>query len=235
MLEVIQIDVYHGDLQALWAVSLKVHEGELVSLIGANCAGKSTIVETISGLITPAVGSVIFNDLRLDKEPTHKIVRLGISLVPEERGVFPGMSVLENLELGAYTRESRNLRNETFKFVYELFPILKSRRKQAAGTLSGGEQQMLVVGRAMMSKPKLLMLDEPSMGLAPLIVKAIFGVIQQINKSGVSIFLVEQNVRAALELANRAYIIENGRVTGYGDTKGLLDDENIKAAYLGTE
>ena len=235
MHEVNHIDAYHGDLQALWAVSLKIYEGELVSLIGANCAGKSTIIETISGLLTPAAGRVIFNGVRLDKEPTHNIVKLGICLVPEERGIFPGMSVLENLELGAFTPKSRNLRNETFKFVYELFPILKSRKKQGAGTLSGGEQQMLAIGRALMSKPKLLMLDEPAMGLAPLIVKAIFGVIQQINKSGVSIFLVEQNVRAALGLANRAYIIENGRITGQGDAKRLLDDENIKAAYLGTE
>jgi branched-chain amino acid transport system ATP-binding protein len=235
MLEVNHIDVYHGDLQALWAVSLKVYEGELVSLIGANCAGKSTITETISGLLTPAAGRVIFNGVRLDKETTHIIVKLGICLVPEERGIFPDMSVLENLELGAFSPKSRNLRNETIKFVYELFPILKSRRKQGAGTLSGGEQQMLAIGRALMSKPKLLMLDEPSIGLAPLIVKAIFGVIQQINKSGVSIFLVEQNVRAALGLSKRAYIIENGRITRHGDAQSLLDDESIKAAYLGTE
>ena len=234
MLEVKNIDVYHGDLQALWDVSLEVREGELVALIGANGAGKTSIVETISGLLTPAAGSVIYNGMRLEKEPTHNIVKLGVCLTPEERGVFPGMTVLENLELGAFTPKSRSLRNETLKFVYELFPILKSRRKQAAGTLSGGEQQMLIIGRALMSTPKLLMHDEPSCGLAPLIVMAIFEVIQQINRSGVSILLVEQNVRAALGLANRAYIVENGRIAGHGDAKSLLDDENVKDAYLGT-
>ena len=234
MLEVNSIDVYYGDFQALWAVSLKVYEGELVSLIGANCAGKSTIVETISGLLIPAAGSVIFNGVRLDKEPTHNIVKLGISLSPQERGIFPAMSILENLEVGAFTPNSRNLRNDSFKLVYELFPLLKSRRKQAAGTLSGGEQQMLAIGRALMSKPKLLMLDEPSMGLAPLIVTAIFEVIQQINESGVSVLLVEQNVPAALGLASRAYIVENGRIGGQGDAKSLLDDEKVKDAYLGT-
>ena len=234
MLEVNNIDVYHGDLQALWNVSLKVGEGELVSLIGANGAGKTTAVETISGLLTPAAGTVIFNGVRLDKEPTHKVVELGVCLIPEEKGIFPGMSVLENLELGAFTPESRKVRNETFKSVYELFPVLEERRRQAAGTLSGGEQQMLAIGRALMGKPKLLMCDEPSLGLAPLIVKSIFGVIRQINESGVSILLVEQNVRAALGLAKRAYIIESGSVAGHGDTKGLLDDEKVRDAYLGT-
>ena len=234
MLEVNNIDVYHGDLQALWDVSLKVEEGELVSLIGANGAGKTTAVETVSALLTPASGTVIFNGVRLDKEPTHKGVELGVCLIPEEKGIFPGMSVLENLELGAFTSESRKARGETFKAVYRLFPVLEERKKQVAGTLSGGEQQMLAIGRALMAKPKLLMCDEPSLGLAPLIVKSIFEVIKQINKSGVSILLVEQNVRAALGLAKRAYIIENGRVAGHGDAKSLLDDEKVRDAYLGT-
>ncbi len=234
MLEVNNIDVYHGDLQALWDVSLKVEEGELVSLIGANGAGKTTAVETISALLTPASGTVIFNGVRLDKEPTHKVVELGVCLIPEEKGIFPGMSVLENLELGAFTSESRKARGETFEAVYGLFPVLEERKKQVAGTLSGGEQQMLAIGRALMAKPKLLMCDEPSLGLAPLIVKSIFEVIKQINKSGVSILLVEQNVRAALGLAKRAYIIENGRVSGHGDAKSLLDDEKVRDAYLGT-
>ncbi len=234
MLEVNNIDVYHGDLQALWDVSLKVEEGELVSLIGANGAGKTTAVETISGLHTPASGTVIFNGVRLDKEPTHKVVELGVCLIPEEKGIFPGMSVLENLELGAFTSESRKARGETFEAVYRLFPVLEERKKQVAGTLSGGEQQMLAIGRALMAKPKLLMCDEPSLGLAPLIVKSIFEVIKQINKSGVGILLVEQNVRAALGLAQRAYIIENGRVSGHGDAKSLLDDEKVRDAYLGT-
>lgn len=234
MLEVNNIDVYHGDIQALWNVSLRVDEEELVSLIGANGAGKSTIVETISGLHTPASGTVVFNGVRLDREPSHKVVELGLCLIPEEKGIFPGMSVLENLELGAFNAESRKVRGQTFQSVYELFPVLKSRRKQAAGTLSGGEQQMLAIGRALMGKPKLLMCDEPSLGLAPLIVKSIFEVIKQIKKSGVSFLLVEQNVRAALELAKRAYIIENGRVAGHGEATSLLDDEKVIGAYLGT-
>ena len=234
MLEVNNIDVYHGDIQALWNVSLRVDEEELVSLIGANGAGKSTIVETISGLHTPASGKVVFNGVRLDKEPAHKVVALGVCLIPEERGIFPGMSVMENLELGAFTPQSRRARQETFEFVYRLFPVLEARKKQAAGTLSGGEQQMLAIGRALMGKPKLLMCDEPSLGLAPIVVKSIFEVIKQIKTSGVSLLLVEQNVRAALGLAKRAYIIENGRVAGHGEARSLLDDERVKGAYLGT-
>ena len=234
MLEVENIDVFHGDLQALWDVSLEVTDGEMVSLIGANGAGKTTIVESISGLLTPATGNIRFNGVRLDKEPAHRVVEQGVCLIPEEKGIFPGMSVLENLELGAFTPVSRKIRNDTFGFVYDLFPVLKSRRRQAAGTLSGGEQQMLAIGRALMGQPKLLMCDEPSLGLAPLIVKNIFQVIEQINASGVSVLLVEQNVRAALGLAQRAYVIENGRVTTHGEARSLLDDERINNAYLGT-
>ena len=233
MLEVENIDVFHGHLQAIWGVSIQVGDGDLVSLVGANGAGKSTIVETISGLNTLTAGRIIFNGVRLDRSPAHRVVSLGVSLIPEERGLFPGMSVLENLELGAFRPETRKTRNETFPFVYELFPILKSRSAQKAGTLSGGEQQMLAVGRALMAKPKLLMCDEPSLGLAPLVVKNIFEVIRQINESGVGILLVEQNVRAALNLAKRAYIIENGRVTGEDEAKRLLDDEKVREAYLG--
>jgi branched-chain amino acid transport system ATP-binding protein len=233
MLEVEKIDVFHGKLQALWGVSLEVGDGDLVSLIGANGAGKSTIVETISSLLAPASGRVKFNGLRLDREPAHRVVALGVCLIPEERGVFPGMSVMENLELGAFTPQSRKMRHETFEFVYELFPVLNARKKQAAGTLSGGEQQMLAIGRGLMGKPKLLMCDEPSLGLAPLVVKDIFKVIKQINASGVSILLVEQNVRAALGLAQRAYIIENGRVAAHGEARNLLADEKVKEAYLG--
>ena len=233
MLEVEKIDVFHGHLQAIWGVSIQVGDGDLVSLVGANGAGKSTIVETISGLNTLAAGRITFNGVRLDQSPAHRVVSLGVSLIPEERGLFPGMSVLENLELGAFRPETRKIRNETFPFVYELFPILKSRSAQKAGTLSGGEQQMLAVGRALMAKPKLLMCDEPSLGLAPLVVKNIFEVIRQINESGVGILLVEQNVRAALNLAKRAYIIENGRVTKEDEAKRLLDDEKVREAYLG--
>ena len=234
MLQVNNLDVFHGNIQALWDVSLEVGDGELVSLIGANGAGKSTIVECISSLLVPAAGKITFNDVRIDKEPTHKVVELGICLIPEDKGIFPGMSVFENLELGAFTPQSRSVRNETFKFVFDMFPVLDERKKQLAGTLSGGEQQMLAIGRALMSKPKLLMCDEPSLGLAPIVVKSIFEVIKQINVSGVSVLLVEQNVRAALGLAQRAYIIENGRVVGDGDAASLLDDERIKEAYLGT-
>jgi branched-chain amino acid transport system ATP-binding protein len=234
MLQVNNLDVYHGSIQALWDVSLEVGDGELVSLIGANGAGKSTIVESISSLLAAAAGNITFNGVRIDKEPTHKVVGLGVCLIPEDKGIFPGMSVFENLELGAFTPQSRSVRNETFKFVFEMFPVLDERKKQLAGTLSGGEQQMLAIGRALMSKPKLLMCDEPSLGLAPIVVKSIFKVIKQINVSGVSVLLVEQNVRAALGLAQRAYIIENGRVVGDGDAKSLLDDDRIKEAYLGT-
>jgi len=233
MLEVNNIDVYHGDLQALWSVSLRVGETELVSLIGANGAGKTTIVETISGLLTPRAGSVTFDGVRLDQIPTHKVVKMGICLAPEEKGIFTGMTVLENLELGAFVPESRLMRNDTFQFIYKLFPVLEKRKKQTAGTLSGGEQQMLAIGRALMSKPKLLSLDEPSLGLAPIIVKSIFGVIKQINETGVGVLLVEQNVRIALGLAKRAYIVENGRIVQHGDAKSLLSDNQVREAYLG--
>ena len=234
MLKVDQIDVYHGDLQALWGVSLEVGKGELVCLIGANGAGKTTIVESISCLLAPAAGSIWFNDERLNNKPAHRAVQVGICLIPEDKGIFKGMSVLENLELGAFNPSSRKLRYETFKFVYELFPVLESRKNQMAGTLSGGEQQMLAIGRALMGRPKLLMCDEPSLGLAPIVVKNIFAVIKQISQSGVSILLVEQNVRAALRLAQRGYVIENGRVASQGEAKDLLNDEKVGSAYLGT-
>jgi len=234
MLKVDQIDVYHGDLQALWGVSLEVGKGELVCLIGANGAGKTTIVESISCLLAPAAGSIWFNDERLNNKPAHRAVQVGICLIPEDKGIFKGMSVLENLELGAFNPSSRKLRYETFKFVYELFPVLESRKNQMAGTLSGGEQQMLAIARALMARPKLLMCDEPSLGLAPIVVKNIFAVIKQISQSGVSILLVEQNVRAALRLAQRGYVIENGRVAIHGEVKDLLNDEKVGSAYLGT-
>jgi branched-chain amino acid transport system ATP-binding protein len=234
MLEVEKIDVFRGEIQALWQVSLKIEDGELVSLIGANGAGKSTIVESISGLIPLTGGSISFDGVNLGSKSAHRIVERGISLIPEERGIFPGMSVLENLELGAFTPKSRKKIHESLRFVYDLFPILKNRENQNAGTLSGGEQQMLAIARALMAKPRLLMCDEPSLGLAPIVVKNIFNVIQQINQSGVSVLLVEQNVRAALALSKRAYIIENGHVTGGGESQSLLNDNRVKDAYLGT-
>jgi branched-chain amino acid transport system ATP-binding protein len=233
MLEVQNIDVFHGDIQALWDVSLRVSEGEMVALIGANGAGKTTLVETISGLLRAKAGAITFNNVRIDKEASHKIVQLGISLVPEEKGIFPGMSVLENLELGAFPAESRKQKEETFKSVFGLFSILKSRLQQSAGTLSGGERTMLAIGRALMARPKLLVLDEPSLGLAPLVVKNIFKVIQEIQDSNVSTLLVEQNVRAALRIATRAYIVENGRIAGHGKAEEFLHDEKVIEAYLG--
>lgn len=233
MLEVNNIDVYYGDLQALWDVSFTVQEKEIVAVIGSNGAGKSTILKTLAGLLRPAKGSISFNGMRLGKLSADKRVKLGICLVPEGRGLFPNMSVLENLEMGAYIAEARKVKDDTFKLVYDVFPILKERKKQAAGTLSGGEQQMLVIGRSLMSKPKLLLVDEASLGLAPLTAKNIFEVIGQINKLGVTIVLVEQNVHMALGLANRVYIVENGRIVGYGDAENLLHDEHIRDAYLG--
>lgn len=233
MLEVKDIDVHHGSIQALWRVSLQVGEGELVSLIGANGAGKTTIIETIAGLLTPSAGAVHFRGVRVDRKPAHKVVELGISLIPEDKGIFRGLSVLENLELGAFIPPNRKVRHETFRFVYDLFPVLSARRNQTAGTLSGGEQQMLAIGRALMGRPRLLMCDEPSLGLAPLVVKNIFKVIGQINSTGVGVLLVEQNVRAALGLARSAYVIENGRVTAHGEAKDLAEDQRVRSAYLG--
>ncbi len=234
MLEVSNINAYYGDLQALWGISFTVQEKEIVALVGANGAGKSTIFRVLSGLLRPATGSISFDGVRLDREPAYKVVALGVCLVPEGKGLFPGMSVLENLELGAFIARARAAKDETLKLVYEVFPTLEARKKQPAGTLSGGEQQMLAIGRSLMSKPKLLLLDEPSLGLAPLAANNIFEVIGQINKSGVTILLVEQNVHMALKLANRAYIVENGRIVGQGSGKSLLQEEHIRDAYLGT-
>ena len=235
MLEIEKINVSYGDLQALWDVSFEIKEGEIVALIGPNGAGKSTALKTITGLLKPYAGKTRFEGLAMDRIPIHKRVEMGISLVPEGRGLFPGMSVLENLELGAFTAKGRGCKDETLEQVYELFPILKNRKKQAAGTLSGGEQQMLAIGRGLMSKPKLLLFDEPSWGLSPLLSKIIYEVIGQINHSGVTILLIEQNVRMALELANRAYVVENGRIVKQGDSRNMLNDQHIREAYLGTE
>jgi branched-chain amino acid transport system ATP-binding protein len=235
MLEIEKINVSYGDLQALWDISFKVEEKEIVALIGPNGAGKTTTLKTVTGLLRPFGGEIKFEGLAMGRMAIHKRVEMGISLVPEGRGLFPGMSTLENLELGAFTAKGRSCREETIEQVYELFPILKNRKKQAAGTLSGGEQQMLAIGRGLMSKPKLLLFDEPSWGLSPLLSKAIYEVIGQINHSGVTILLIEQNVRIALELANRAYVVENGRIVKQGDSRNMLNDQHIREAYLGTE
>jgi branched-chain amino acid transport system ATP-binding protein len=235
MLEIERINVSYGDLQTLWDVSFKIEEGEIIALIGPNGAGKTTTLKTISGLLKPFAGEIRFEGVAMDRMPIHKRVEMGISLVPEGRGLFPGMSTLENLELGAFTAKGRSCKDETLEQIFELFPILKNRKKQAAGTLSGGEQQMLAIGRGLMSKPKLLLFDEPSWGLSPLLSKVIYEVIGQINHSGVTILLIEQNVRIALELANRAYVVENGRIVKQGDSKNMLNDQHIREAYLGTE
>ena len=232
MLIVDNINAYYGDLQALWGVSLQVDDGELVALVGPNGAGKTTTLKVITGLIKLASGSVNFDDNNLGKETVHKIVELGISLVPEGGRIFSGMSVLENLELGAFVPEARKVKDQSLKWVSEIFPRLEERLKQGAGTLSGGERQMLAIGRALMSKPKLLLLDEPSFGLAPILVEQMFEMIEEINKQGVTVLLVEQNVRAALELASRAYVIENGRIVGEGKGDDLLSFESIRSAYL---
>jgi branched-chain amino acid transport system ATP-binding protein len=232
MLEIKGINAYYGDLQALWGISLQVNEGELVALIGPNGAGKTTTLRIITGLMKPASGSVQFLGQPLDRTAAHKIVELGISQVMEGGSVFTGMSVLENLELGAFVPEARKAKDQSLKWVYEIFPRLAERKHQRAGTLSGGERQMLAIGRALMSKPKLLMLDEPSFGLAPILVQNMFEMIKEINQQGVTILLVEQNVRAALELAHRAFVIENGRIVGQGAGDHLLFFESVRSAYL---
>ena len=233
MLEIEEIDVHYGDLQALWGISVQVNEGELVALIGPNGAGKTTTMRAITGLLKPSSGKIRFCGHHLDKESAHKIVELGISLVPEGGRIFTGMSVLENLELGAFTAKARRVKDSSLPWVYKIFPLLEERKKQQAGTLSGGERQMLAIARALMSKPKLLLLDEPSFGLAPLLVERIFEMIAQINDQGVTILLVEQNIRAALELAHRACVIENGRIVGEGCGEDLLSFESVRSAYLG--
>jgi branched-chain amino acid transport system ATP-binding protein len=233
MLEVQGIDAGYKDLQALWDVSLRVGEGELVALVGPNGAGKTTTLKVISGLIKPTAGSVSLDGRSLTKQPPHKIVDLGISQVLEGGRVFTGLTVLENLELGSFGAKARKAKDENLERVFALFPRLKERERQRAGTLSGGERQMLAIGRALMSKPRLLMLDEPSFGLAPILVEQIFDMIAEINRQGVTVLLVEQNVRVALELTQRAYVIENGRVVGEGSGDSLLSFDSIRAAYLG--
>jgi branched-chain amino acid transport system ATP-binding protein len=232
MLEVQGIDAGYRDLRALWDVSLQVSEGELVALVGPNGAGKTTTLKVISGLIRPAAGNVLLDGRPLTKEPPHRIVDLGISQVLEGGRVFTALTVLENLELGSFGAKARKARDENLERVFALFPRLQERQRQRAGTLSGGERQMLAIGRAMMSAPRLLMLDEPSFGLAPILVEQIFDMITEINRQGVTVLLVEQNVRAALELTQRAYVIENGRVVGEGSGDSLLSFESIREAYL---
>lgn len=233
MLTVNDINVFYGAIHAIKGVSLEVNEGEIVTLIGANGAGKSTILRTISGLLKPKTGSIRFEGQEIAGMPAHEIVKTGISQVPEGRRIFAEMSVLENLELGAFTRKDKDGIKADMELVFERFPRLKERIGQLAGTLSGGEQQMLAMGRALMSRPRLLLLDEPSMGLAPLLIKEIFAIIQDINKTGTTVLLVEQNANMALSIAHRAYVLETGRITLSGDAKELAASDEVRKAYLG--
>ena len=233
MLKVENINVYYGNIHAVKDVSFEVHEGEIVTLIGANGAGKSTTLRTISGLLKPKTGTITFEGKDSAGVPAHNIVKSGISQVPEGRRIFAEMTVMENLDLGAFIRKDRDGIQQDLKQVFERFPRLEERKNQEAGTLSGGEQQMLAMGRALMSRPRLLLLDEPSMGLAPLLITEIFSIIQDINKTGTTILLVEQNANMALSIANRAYVLETGRITLSGDAKELAASEDVRKAYLG--
>lgn len=228
-----KIDVSYGDAQALWEASLRVDKGEIVTLVGSNGAGKTTIIRTVSGLLHPRSGTISFLGRRTNKLHPHQIVDLGIAQVPEGRRIFPYMTVLENLEMGAYTRRARQKMRDTLEWIYQLFPILKERRNQLARTLSGGEQQMVALGRGLMSRPQLIMFDEPSLGLAPKLVLTMFETIKKINDEGVTVLLSEQNVRHALELADRGYVLETGRVVLEGESGRLVSDEHVKKMYLG--
>lgn len=233
MLKVDGINVFYGDVQVLWEVSFEVDEGEIMVIVGSNGAGKTTTLKTTSGLLHPASGTIRFLGEKIDRVSPHRVVEMGIAHIPEGRRLFPYMTTLENLEMGAYTSRARGKRKENLEWVFELFPILRERKDQLAGTLSGGEQQMLAIGRGLMSGPRLLMLDEPSLGLAPMLVLEVFETVKRINEQGVTIILVEQNVHHALELADRAYVLENGRITLEGTGKELLENDYVKEAYLG--
>ncbi|OGN98573.1 MAG: branched-chain amino acid ABC transporter ATP-binding protein [Chloroflexi bacterium RBG_13_51_52] len=233
MLEINNINAFYGRIQILWDVSLKVNEGEIVALIGANGAGKSTLINTVTGLLRSTSGSMTFMGKRIDRLAPHVISELGMSHIPEGRKLFTEMSVRENLELGAYPKSAWKTKKETQEHVYEIFPRLKEREKQLARTLSGGEQQMLAMGRGLMSKPKLCIIDEPSNGLAPLVVLEVFKIIQSLRDQGITILLIEQNVRHTLEISDRAYVLENGRIVMEGDCATCLASEHIKKAYLG--
>lgn len=234
MLEVKDLHTNYGSIQALKGINLEVYEGEIVTLIGSNGAGKSTTLSSITGIVPAASGSIVFEGTDITKMKPSDITKLGIGVSPEGREVFGGLSVQDNLKIGAYTRKNKKEIEESFEMVYDLFPRLKERKKQSAGTLSGGEQQMLAIGRALMSKPKLLLLDEPSMGLAPNLVELIFELIVKINKAGTTILLIEQNANMALQIADRGYVLETGKVTMTDDAKKLQADDNVRKAYLGS-
>lgn len=232
MLTIENLTVKYGLIEAIHDVSFSVNQGEIVSLIGANGAGKTSILRTISGLVRPVQGSIKFEGAAIEKEAPQKIVAKGLSHVPEGRHIFAGLTVQENLEMGAFLRKDKNLQSE-YEAVYARFPILKERRKQDAATLSGGEQQMLAMGRALMSKPKLLLLDEPSMGLAPIFIREIFSIIEEIKKQGTTVLLIEQNANMALSIADRGYVLETGKIVLEGTGKELLASDSVKKAYLG--
>ncbi|NIS59624.1 MAG: ATP-binding cassette domain-containing protein [Proteobacteria bacterium] len=233
MLNLENISAHYGDVQALRNVSLQIREGQIVSIIGSNGAGKSTTLNTISGVIRSSSGTIEFLGKRIENLPPHQIVERGIVQIPEARLLFPYMTVSENLELGAYTPKARRGKEEKLEVVFRLFPILRDRQNQLAGTLSGGEQQMLAIARGLMANPKLLMLDEPSLGLAPLLVKQVFETVKQINAQGITVLLVEQNVFHSLSIADQAYVLENGSVVLQGQAKEILDNPQVKEAYLG--
>lgn len=233
MLQVDSVDTYYGDLQALFGVSLHIEEKEVISIVGSNGAGKTTTINVISGMLRCSSGKIEFLGKRIDMLPPHRIVEEGIVQIPEGRQLFPKMKVMENLVMGAYTRQARTRIKANLEMVLELFPILKERKDQLAGSLSGGEQQMLAIGRALMARPKLLMLDEPSLGLAPILVKQVFDTVKSINEFGTTILLVEQNVFNALSISDRGYVLENGRIIMEGEGKEILENEKIKETYLG--
>ena len=233
MLEVKDLQVYYGVIQALKGISFHVEQGEVIALIGANGAGKTTTLQTLTGIIPAKAGSIMFGGKDLTKTPAHKIVEMGMAHVPEGRRVFAELSVYENLKLGAYTRKDKKEIEETLARVYKSFPRLEERKNQLAGTLSGGEQQMLAMGRALMSKPKIILMDEPSMGLSPILVEEIFHIIREISASGTTVLLVEQNAKKALAIADRAYVLETGNIVLSGDAKEMMNNDSIKKAYLG--
>lgn len=233
MLKVTDLQVYYGVIQALKGISFEVNEGEVIALIGANGAGKTTILHTVTGLINQKAGKIEFEGKDISHTPAYKIVAEGMAHVPEGRRVFAELSVYDNLMMGAYTRKDKKEIAETLAMVYKRFPRLEERKKQMAGTLSGGEQQMLAMGRALMSKPKIILMDEPSMGLSPIFVNEIFDIIKAVNASGTTVLLVEQNAKKALSIADRAYVLETGKIILEGDAKVLMNDERVKKAYLG--
>lgn len=232
ILEVKDMEVYYGVIQAIRGISFEVKQGEIIALIGANGAGKTTTLQTITGLIPSKSGKIFYEGKDITKIPGHKLVSMGIAHVPEGRRVFASLSVLQNLKLGAYTRSDKKELEDTLQMIYKRFPRLEERKNQMAGTLSGGEQQMLAMGRALMSHPKLIVLDEPSMGLSPIYVNEIFDIIQKINEDGVTVLLVEQNAKKALSIANRAYVLETGSIALSGDAAKLMNDDSVKKAYL---